>query len=809
MAKEYEGSATGGSFSPNKTLRLAEGSKENDARIMSSLRDYQQIQNTNNQTIVDDYEKDKQGLRDLAKFSTTLTDRLVKDSQQRNLEEYEAGVADAYLNGIPQAEAEAFDKEEAAVNAVGMETDALGAEYAAASGSEALGERISSSSGWRALGRATGMAKQGAAQYGMHMAMNANRLAETTSPEQYAQVLNEVRREYTSRFSGMNRAMMAKYMFPKMQELETSAFLGWQEKNNELIKSERVSEMGATFYAEVANGSGGQAAVDFITKNRAFLGGWGKARVKLFELIDDGIESGDISPTDLESIKTQPYNFNGKETTLGRQFARDFKNTEQKFINRTNQEFRNEEDARKIKANEVVKKIREYQDGLGRKMTEDEKARIQKEWPSALGPIPNEIKDILTIEDQEETSRLEALKAKIQSNAQITEQDLIGIPADQRQQYKGFISPAVTEKRTEGKKIIESFVTNSIEGQTGATDKSPAWQKKNLNAQRRFNQLYSQYIAGGASADQALDQAITQVGQEITSGRITDQIDRSGATKSYEDVNDGMKALSKDPELWRTGTLPGSEQALKELNQQIESSQATGKTITIPQYYHTLASSLKGVSGWDLANQQSLLNGGSGLQKPQAEQYIDGLSDATIKEWMTYKPTPSRTMRTITATGDAASFLDFVAAPESGGDYNAFNLGGSNKGRVAYGSGFTGDGAQRWGRELTQMTVGEVMEIGASPSAENRWVWAAGRYQIIPDTLRGLVRNHNIDTNALFDEAMQDQLALYLAYNRLVAGNKITGLQTEWVGLQKYSAGEIQASLGEAYNNPQLLLKGV
>ncbi len=50
------------------------------------------------------------------------------------------------------------------------------------------------------------------------------------------------------------------------------------------------------------------------------------------------------------------------------------------------------------------------------------------------------------------------------------------------------------------------------------------------------------------------------------------------------------------------------------------------------------------------------------------------------------------------------------------------------------------------------MTVGEVMELGSSPNSENRWVWAAGRYQIIPATLRGLVRNHGIDTNALYDE---------------------------------------------------------
>ena len=189
MAKEYEGSSTGGSFSPNKTRQTANASTENNRRMESTLSDYSQQQQQNNQTIVKNYDSDIQGFRDLSKFSKTLTDKLVKDSQAKNLEEYEAGVADAYLNGIPQEEAEAYDAEEATVEAVGRETDELGAEYAEASGSQAMGQRISSSSGWRALGQATGMAKQGAAQYGMHMAMNANRLAEATSPEEYAQYL--------------------------------------------------------------------------------------------------------------------------------------------------------------------------------------------------------------------------------------------------------------------------------------------------------------------------------------------------------------------------------------------------------------------------------------------------------------------------------------------------------------------------------------------------------------------------------------------------------------------------------------------
>jgi hypothetical protein len=241
MAKEYQGSATGGSYSPNKTRNTANASKENDDRILSSLDDYYGVVNMNNNEALKGAQaiaqQEQKGWNDLAKFSSKLTNKLVKDQQTRNLEEYEAGIAEAYVNGIPQEEADAFDKEEAAVNAVGMETDALGAEYAAASGSEALGQRISSSSGWRALGRATGMAKQGAAQYGMHMAVNANRLAETTSPEEYAATLADIRKEYTGRFQGMNRAMMAKYMFPKMHEVETQAFLGWQQKNNEMIRN--------------------------------------------------------------------------------------------------------------------------------------------------------------------------------------------------------------------------------------------------------------------------------------------------------------------------------------------------------------------------------------------------------------------------------------------------------------------------------------------------------------------------------------------------------------------------------------------
>ena len=61
----------------------------------------------------------------------------------------------------------------------------------------------------------------------------------------------------------------------------------------------------------------------------------------------------------------------------------------------------------------------------------------------------------------------------------------------------------------------------------------------------------------------------------------------------------------------------------------------------------------------------------------------------------------------------------------------------------------------------------------------------------------------------IYDEEMQDQLALKLAYARLVRGNRITGLRNEWIGLHNVSEGQIRSSLGRAFNNPELLLKGV
>lgn len=103
--------------------------------------------------------------------------------------------------------------------------------------------------------------------------------------------------------------------------------------------------------------------------------------------------------------------------------------------------------------------------------------------------------------------------------------------------------------------------------------------------------------------------------------------------------------------------------------------------------------------------------------------------------------------------------LDFIAKPESGGDYNIVYGGIAKKHRPK--------------RPLVTMTIAEVLNwqesIDALYPSE-----AAGRYQIMEDTLRPLPPSAGLLASSLFDEANQDKLATVLLKRR---------------GLDKYLSG--------------------
>ena len=101
-----------------------------------------------------------------------------------------------------------------------------------------------------------------------------------------------------------------------------------------------------------------------------------------------------------------------------------------------------------------------------------------------------------------------------------------------------------------------------------------------------------------------------------------------------------------------------------------------------------------------------------------------------------------------------AKLLSFISSGEGG--YNSMNQG--TRGNSIIGS--THNASSILGKNLPQMTVGEVMQNQASGK-----LFAAGRYQIIPDTMKMAVASAGVSSDDMFDQKTQDKLGLALIYN--------------------------------------------
>lgn len=145
----------------------------------------------------------------------------------------------------------------------------------------------------------------------------------------------------------------------------------------------------------------------------------------------------------------------------------------------------------------------------------------------------------------------------------------------------------------------------------------------------------------------------------------------------------------------------------------------------------------------------------------------------------------STTLAAIKDNPQAARILDFVAGPESKGNYNAY-----------------------WGHEnnqnvnLTNMTLNEVLQFQHNLVAVQRLPSSAsGRYQFMPKTLTGLMQQMHLTGNEKFTPEMQDQLALQLLKNRgmeawqqgkLSDAGFMNNLAYEWASLPNPHTGRSQ-----------------
>lgn len=135
--------------------------------------------------------------------------------------------------------------------------------------------------------------------------------------------------------------------------------------------------------------------------------------------------------------------------------------------------------------------------------------------------------------------------------------------------------------------------------------------------------------------------------------------------------------------------------------------------------------------------------------------------------------------------------LHIIAKGESRGNYNAY-FGNVSNTEVIF----------------TDMSIQQVLDWQDAYIAKGAASNAVGKYQFMGTTLRGLIKEQRIATNKLFDEHMQDQLAIALinrrgaekfANKKITAEQFATNLSMEWAALprvqgpnpeQSYYAGD-------------------
>ena len=153
-------------------------------------------------------------------------------------------------------------------------------------------------------------------------------------------------------------------------------------------------------------------------------------------------------------------------------------------------------------------------------------------------------------------------------------------------------------------------------------------------------------------------------------------------------------------------------------------------------------------------------------------------------------------------SGSGTPLTKLIGSHESyGGNYGAFNRGGSDQGHTAHGSGIDPG--------LTNMTIAEIQRRQLAPGIpRSQHLHAVGKYQIIGSTLKGLVDRGLASPSERFTPAVQDRLFVALARGRIVRGDvesTMRGLQQEWIGLQYANREKLRQATIDLMRNAGML----
>lgn len=783
---------------------------------------------------------EKEEVGRLADFSQTLSDVLVQQAEARNEREEQRGLMLAYTDGINPQDAADFDAQEATLEA------GTGVAYAEANRLQAEGlnvdavKSVRNLTGWAKYGYMRGIAEQGGANYGtfftqaaqnLEVNVNGNTFTLMTAANgaERAAAKAAIAEQYMQQYAGMNPALLNKYLFPKMKQWENADDLEWAEKQRESFEDQKESEFKDMLFGAINTPADMYKVKEAFALHQHTFGNRSIANQKGFEYLGELAEKGLLTQAHLDEFKKVKFlrSDTGKEDEASNLFSRQIAVLEQQvakgeryvYQERQFDEVQKKED---FKLNYYKAREAEFAKnpaGFGENFTDEFEDAWENEFPGQA--VPSYITDDKSIFDRNAEFDIKLYQRQIDDGKALTEQDFMNMHPEARKHFlQQGVEPLAMGRALElGGKLYnkaQSELEKQARGFYNVTEGAVSDQKVfNFTqlAMREYERAYNSYILDGDTTPfeahrQALRDTVAMAVPPTDEAQKDKHIFHSetrvtktdAERRAFEKADMARFYFKKNK--GANVKIPNLEDDIKQLDNWV----ATGKG-GLPAVFKA-ATLNTSISPWTLAEQQYKLYTGKDLVRPTVEGKVEQLSPQTRRLLQQYS-SPNRTMRAALAEGGPNKLAELTGLYESDafGGYDAMNEGGSGEGlnNRAYGSANSKD---VFDRGLSQMTVAEVMDLQARGK-----VFAAGRYQFIPETLAWVVRREGLPTDGKFDKNFQDYIWAAQVRWRLENYNSyegyMPGLKTEWQGLHHADEYEIRGAVKDfkesPFNDPRYL----
>lgn len=807
-------------------------------------RSYQEGQLLNLRRAVEDVEKPNlQNLEALKDLSSTIG-KIVTDYGERKKEEdllYGQNLVFQY--GLtPQKIAEYEAQKEKL-------TQAATAANGAANQLEYRGvpvevyEKVRGLSGWKLYGATRAYAQNGAQDYVLFRSTAGDTpipfgdrtitLSTAANTEEWEYANSYVRNEFLKSYNHINPALLNEHLYPKMRNAETQERVSYQEARNKILAENRKEEEGQNLLGFLQTDDPGAGLIEWINQSSggdpAMRGA--KKREAFDEFINKWAAAGIITRDTLDRIAQSTYlRADGQVRSIGDDFKLQLASAYDAVYQREKRTVDEREFVESEQKEEFKKQVFDKLDS-GLPLNQSTVDSLVSQYEQTFDEdAPDWLKGLKTRTTEFiEGKALDAYLLDLSNRNLLTTPELnryLSSHPELVSKYKreasagDNIASVPKDSLQNAKRQIDARIKQQLQ-QTGS-DKvdSEAFLAASELASRIFNEkLRTEMSLGNVNPMTALDNTTQYVKNllydgytgkggpfamkgRVVNGKFLPDLNIVGPFEFQGKITPTVEAKRRaqnyrnQPASFAETTLFLNQAEQNQLRRLASGQGGSFPTILSSMAYGRLDQNGNPRTILDLANAQLRLMGEKPIGASGADQIFRGLDPRWQIRLNSY-PSTSNTYQAFSQTGNYKPLLDLIASRESMGygQYDAMNRGGDAGGTVAIGS---ANSVDVFGRGLSSMTVQEVMSLQNSNK-----VHAAGRYQIIRSTLRGLMEGRygttGVSPTDRFDAVTQDKLAIALLKGRagrfLTSGGSlseaVSGMGQEWIGLQNPKAQQL------------------